>query len=191
MRFLGDRNIPVMHQRLIKLGAAGFHATPAEGSLDAVMAAGSAEGSMADLGCSAAELAAAEHNQAEAAAAEIEAGEEAAEVDAEGRPMRTFRMLTLHQVPPGAGKKFTRAWKKLACKVGGWKGSRGLALFATAGDNTHYLGYAAWEMPRHRPSKKEQEEKMKVFRKWREEVEDLGVAFHTEPVIPVRPPPHH
>jgi hypothetical protein len=189
MRFLGDRNIPVMHQRLIKLGAAGFHATPAEGSLDAVMAAGSAEGSMADLGCSAAELAAAEHNQAEAAAAEIEAGEEAAEVDAEGRPMRTFRMLTLYQVPPGAGKKFTRAWKKLACKVGGWKGSRGLALYSVMGANTYYVSYAAWEPSRH-PSKKDREEKMKVFHAFKEEVEDMGVSFRAKPLFAIERPAH-
>jgi hypothetical protein len=212
MRFLGDRNIPVTHQRLIKLGAAGFHATPgaaaaatsvatvtavtpqggAFGELDVLLmsATGDEAGdSVADADCASQ----AAVDQITEALGDTAGDDMGASLDPKGRhaPPRVIRMATRFEVPPGAGKKFVHAWKKLACKAGGWKGSRGLALFATAGDNTHYLGYAAWEMPRHRPSKKEQEEKMKVFRKWREEVEDLGVAFHTEPVIPVRPPPHH
>jgi heme-degrading monooxygenase HmoA len=140
---------------------------------------------MADLGCSAAELAAAEHNQAEAAAAETQ---EAAEVDAEGPP-RMFRMLTVYQVPPGAGKKFTKAWKKLACKVGGWKGSRGLALYTVMGANTQFVSYAAWE-PSRKPSKKDREEKMKVFHAFKEAVEDMGVSYRAKPIFAIERPTH-
>jgi len=99
-----------------------------------------------------------------------------------------MRLVTRFNVPPGASRKFIKAWKKLECEVHKWRGSKGFALFRVLGDNSKFVGYAAFKPPKGGPPRKGAE----VFEKYIEHIEDVGVSFTTTPIFPVGDmPPHH
>jgi hypothetical protein len=97
-------------------------------------------------------------------------------------PPRVKRVVTRYNVPPGAARKFTKAWKRLESEVHKWEGSRAFALYRFLGDNTRFVGYAAFKPPKGGPPKKGR----KVYEKYLEEIEDAGVSFTTEPIFPIR-----
>ena len=94
-------------------------------------------------------------------------------------PPRIMRLVTRFNVPPGAGRKFIKAWKELECEVHKWRGSEAFSLFQVLGDNTQFVGYAAFKPPKGGPPKKGRE----VFDRYMEEIEDLGVSFTTTPIF--------
>jgi hypothetical protein len=100
-----------------------------------------------------------------------------------------MRLVTSFYVPPGFSHKFIKAWEKLEAEVHHWEGSRGFALYRVLGDNTKFVGYAAFKPPKDgRPPRKAG----KVFERYMEDIEDAGVSFTTTPIFPVGDMrPHH
>jgi len=58
-----------------------------------------------------------------------------------------MRLVTRFNVPPGASRKFIKAWKKLESKVADSKGLIALTLSKPAGDNILFTSYAHFDSP--------------------------------------------
>jgi hypothetical protein len=98
------------------------------------------------------------------------------------------RLVSQFTVPPGASRKFIKAWKELECVVRKFKGTRGFALFNVLGSNTEYMDVSAFEVPR---DGKPPEEVAKAYEEYIERIEGLGVSFTTTPILNLEDLPPH
>jgi hypothetical protein len=104
-----------------------------------------------------------------------------------GRPGIT-RLVSQFTVPPGASRKFIKAWQELECVVRKSKDTKALSLFSVLGSNTEFVDYSAFKTPRDgKPPK----EIAKAFEDYLERIEGLGVSFSTTPIFNLEDPHLH
>lgn len=114
--------------------------------------------------------------------------------------------MTDFEVPPGAGRKFIKAWEKLAEHVEKCSANKAFSLSKIMDDNTSFAAYSVWELPPHphlygitnqavaeaAANKKGRGRKhFDAVGKFIREIEELGVTLKNTPIMPIREVPRH